>query len=87
VLVDRDNQSVRVALGSVGPTVVRAIEAETWSRNAIDWNAGRIVGDVGEFAALAQGAANAIDDHRSSRAYRHHAVGVCARRALERVFR
>ncbi len=40
-----------------------------------------------EFARLVRAAAQPIDDHRSTADYRRHAVGICARRALERSLR
>jgi CO/xanthine dehydrogenase FAD-binding subunit len=87
--VDPDTRSVRVALGSVAPTVVRAPEAEA--------SAAQILADAGAwddptaeidddaargFADLVARAATPIDDVRGSAAYRRHAVSVMARRAL-----
>lgn len=72
--------STRVALGSVGPTVLRAADAEALaSSHTID-------GDLlEEFAGLVSAAARPITDHRATAEYRRHAVGVIARRSLERV--
>jgi CO/xanthine dehydrogenase FAD-binding subunit len=39
-----------------------------------------------EFGAMVSAAARPIDDHRGTAAYRRHAVGVCARRAILRAF-
>jgi CO/xanthine dehydrogenase FAD-binding subunit len=38
------------------------------------------------FGATASGEARPIDDHRSTAAYRRHAVGVLASRLLRRAF-
>lgn len=86
--VDHASRSVRVALGAVGPTVLRAREAEAWVAGQIDWDAGRLLGpDVADsFQERVAAAARPIDDHRSTADYRRHAVGVLARRLLLRAF-
>jgi CO/xanthine dehydrogenase FAD-binding subunit len=86
LVVDMVTRTVRCALGSVGPTVLRARDAEAWIAERVDWDAGRIAdpGDRSRFAAMVAGAARPIDDHRSTAAYRRRAIEVCARRALER---
>lgn len=87
LVVDWEGRSVRCALGSVGPTVLRAAEAEALVAGLLDWPARRLArreGSLDEFAALVRAAARPIDDHRSTAAYRRHAVGICARRALDR---
>jgi CO/xanthine dehydrogenase FAD-binding subunit len=78
-------RSVRLALGSVAPTVVRAPEAESFAADAVAWDdSARALPDdaVAEFGRLAAAAASPIDDVRSSADYRRHAVEVLARRAL-----
>jgi CO/xanthine dehydrogenase FAD-binding subunit len=87
--VDEDGRSVRVALGSVAPTVVRAQAAETFVAQALQdsgvWDDRRmhLGSDVIErFGELVAEAANPIDDVRGTGAYRRHAVVVLARRAL-----
>jgi CO/xanthine dehydrogenase FAD-binding subunit len=83
--LDAAARSVRIALGSVAPTVVRAPEAEAHAAEAIDWDdPQRSLSEqaVLEFGALAAGAAHPIDDVRGTAAYRRHAVEVLARRAL-----
>jgi CO/xanthine dehydrogenase FAD-binding subunit len=87
VAVDAPSRSVRIALGSVAPTVVRAPDAEAFAAAAVDWDAERIDDDaVARFAALAAAAARPIDDHRASAAYRRRAVEVLAGRLLRRAF-
>ena len=88
LVVDRRGRTVRCALGSVGPTVLRATEAETWAREQIDWSSGSIAAAdalCAEFGQLAATSARPIDDHRSTAAYRRRGVEVLAARAFRRV--
>jgi CO/xanthine dehydrogenase FAD-binding subunit len=89
VVTDVAARQVRVGLGSVGPTPLRAPDAEAWVAGEVDWAAQRIRGDregvCAEFGRRVAGAARPIDDHRSTARYRTHAIEVCARRALARV--
>ena len=82
-----DRGAVRLALGSVGPTIIRCTEAEAFAASIVD-NDNRSVADpdVIEFGRLAATAARPIDDHRSTAKYRRHAVDVLARRLLRRAF-
>ena len=49
-------RSVRVALGSVGPTIIRATEAESFAAAAVDWDRGAISDDdARQFGELAGG--------------------------------
>ena len=83
--LDPAARGVRLALGSVSPTVVRAPEAESFAADAVAWDEpDRPLPDdtVAEFGRLAGAAAHPIDDVRSSAGYRRHAVEVLARRAL-----
>jgi CO/xanthine dehydrogenase FAD-binding subunit len=85
--VDRPSRSVRIALGSVAPTIVRAPDAEAFAAAAVDWDTEGIDdGAVARFAELAAAAARPIDDHRASAAYRRRAVEVLAGRLLRRAF-
>jgi len=71
----------RLALGSVGPVIIRCRDAETYAAARID----AVDRDVAtEFGRLAAAASSPIDDHRSTAAYRRHAVSVLAARLLER---
>ena len=82
-----DTGGVRLALGSVGPTIIRCDEAESFAASVVDHD-GRTVteADAAEFGRLAASAARPIDDHRSTAEYRRHAVGVLSRRLLRRAF-
>lgn len=81
------DRSVRVSIGSVGPTVLRCPEAEAFAAEAVDWHTGTAdLADAREFGRLVATTARPIDDHRSSADYRRHAVGVMARRLLLRAF-
>lgn len=85
--VDHPTRSVRLALGSVAPTVVRAPAAEAMAEAATDWDARTVDDDtVTRFGALSAAATRPIDDHRASAAYRRRAVDVLSRRLLRRAF-
>jgi CO/xanthine dehydrogenase FAD-binding subunit len=87
LVVDTAGRSVRLALGSVGPVILRAPEAEALAAAAADFDAGTIDPSViEEFGEAAGRAARPIDDHRSSAAYRRRAIEVLARRLLVRAF-
>lgn len=88
VVADRPTRSIRVGLGAVGPTPLRAPDAEAFAAGAIDWNGGAAVDRsvTDRFAELVAAAARPITDHRSTKDYRQHAVGVMAGRALRRMF-
>ena len=87
--VEEDERGVRVALGSVAPTIVRAPEAEAFVARAMEgagaWDDPRSTVSpavVEEFGDRVATAASPIDDVRGTAAYRRHAVAVLARRAL-----
>ena len=85
--IDVPSRSVRMALGSVGPVILRAPEAEAIVAANADFATGAITTDAAQaFAAAAAGAARPIDDHRSSAAYRRHAIEVLAVRLIRRAF-
>ena len=82
-----DVGGVRIALGSVGPTILRCPEAESFAGSVVDHERRSVLEtDVLEFSRLAASAARPIDDHRSTAAYRRHAIEVLARRLLRRAF-
>jgi CO/xanthine dehydrogenase FAD-binding subunit len=78
---------VRLALGSVGPTIIRCGEAEAFAGSVVD-HATRSVSqaDAVEFGRYAAAAARPIDDHRSTAEYRRHAIAVLSQRLLRRAF-
>lgn len=81
VCVTRDRAgATTVALGAVGPTVLRARRAE----EMITGEAAPGETALDEFQRLVSEEARPITDHRSTEEYRRMAVGVLARRALER---
>ena len=86
LVLDRTQQRVRVALGSVAPVPLRATEAEDWIAGAVDWDSTDAPAEslLVRFGELVATAARPIDDHRSTADYRRHAVAVMARRALAR---
>ncbi len=85
--VDTPSRSVRLALGSVAPTIIRASAAEAFAADRVDWHSGSFAAvDVVEFGRLAAAASRPIDDHRSTAAYRRHSIDVLARRLLVRAF-
>jgi CO/xanthine dehydrogenase FAD-binding subunit len=89
LVLDEARRAVRVALGSVGPTILRAAEAEALAAHAMAeaglWDDPEAaVSDevLGHFADLVAGAARPIDDVRGTTVYRRHVCRVLARRAL-----
>jgi CO/xanthine dehydrogenase FAD-binding subunit len=83
VIVEPALRRVRVGLGSVGPRPLRAPEAEAWADDHVDWDTGEVA-DAASFGRLVADASRPIDDHRSTAAYRRHAVAVLAARGLRR---
>lgn len=87
--IDAGGRSVRVALGAVAPTTIRAPEAESYLAGELeragawdDLGAPLPAGAAEGFAERVAAAARPIDDVRGTSAYRRHALGVLARRAL-----
>ena len=79
--------TVAIALGSVGPTILRCPEAEELASSSADFENGRLAAHVvAECSELVRRSARPIDDHRSTADYRRHAVGVLAGRLLRRAF-
>jgi CO/xanthine dehydrogenase FAD-binding subunit len=87
VATDTPNRSVRIALGSVAPTIIRCPDAELLAIAEVDWERRHIPPEIATRAGhLAAEASRPIDDHRSSAQYRRHAVGVMVTRLLTRAF-
>jgi CO/xanthine dehydrogenase FAD-binding subunit len=89
LVIDEERRRVNVALGSVGPTIIRAAKAEEQLATALtsagSWDdPSAPLGDQGmdEFAELVAGAAQPLDDVRGTAAYRRHGCRVLARRAI-----
>jgi CO/xanthine dehydrogenase FAD-binding subunit len=89
MVVDRRRRAVRVALGSVGPTILRATAAEElaaglYEESGWDRPLQASAAAVARFGELAAAAAQPIDDQRGTARYRRHIVAVMGRRALTR---
>ncbi len=85
--MDRDRGAVSLALGAVGATIIRCRDAERWLAGELDLTAEKLeISDAvaQEFGRRATADARPIDDHRSTAAYRGHAVGVLSSRLLRR---
>jgi CO/xanthine dehydrogenase FAD-binding subunit len=87
--LDPATRGVRVALGSVAPTAIRAPEAERYLAVELEragcWDdlaATLPAGVAEEFGDHVAAAASPIDDVRGTAAYRRHALRVLARRAV-----
>ena len=81
---------VGIALGSCGPTIIRAAEAERFASGLFDeggWEKALSPNDAArtELGRLVASAARPIDDVRGTAAYRRQVLSVIAARALSRV--
>ena len=86
--VDKKSHSVRIALGAVGPTIIRCRDAESWLEQQLDLASATSI-DVTmakEFGRRVALESKPIDDHRSTAEYRRHAVGVLAQRLITRAY-
>lgn len=85
---DMDEGLVGIALGAVGPTVIRCVQAEKWLLGEASLRRGSVLSDgiAAEFGRRVAAEARPIDDHRSTAQYRRHAAGVLATRLLKRSF-
>ncbi|MET4922213.1 xanthine dehydrogenase family protein subunit M [Streptomyces sp. PSRA5] len=83
-----DSRTVKTGIGSAAPTPLRARAAEDFLNAALEeggfWDNGKVITPsiAKQFADLASGACNPIDDVRGTAKYRRHAVGIMARRTL-----
>jgi len=90
LVVDRARRRVGVALGSCGPTILRATDAERFaaglfSERGWEKQLRATAAEGAEFGRLVASAARPIDDVRGTAAYRRHVLAVIAGRALARV--
>ncbi|MCW3065668.1 MAG: molybdopterin dehydrogenase, FAD-binding protein [Solirubrobacterales bacterium] len=83
-----EERRVTACIGSAGPTPIRATEAEAFIAGVLEerdlWLAPDSLPESAarRFGELVEGAARPIDDVRGTASYRHHALGVLARRTL-----
>ena len=88
LVADHENADVRIALGSVGPTIIRCRAAESWLKTTLDLSTRSTISlDVAnEFGRRAAEESSPIDDHRSTAQYRRHAISVLASRLLRKAY-
>lgn len=88
LVADHENADVRIALGSVGPTIIRCRAAEAWLKATLDLSAQDAISlDIAnEFGRRAADESSPIDDHRSTAQYRRHAISVLASRLLRKAY-
>ena len=89
LVIDRRRSRVGIALGSSGPTILRASDAERFAAGLIDetgWGRQRLPSDaaLAELGSRVAAAARPIDDVRGTAAYRRHVLAVMAQRAFAR---
>ena len=86
--IDARARSVGTGIGSAGPVVLRAAEAESFLAAVLDesglWESRAPIPDPerARFGELVAAAAQPIDDVRGTAAYRRRALGVMAQRTL-----
>ena len=86
LIVDRNLGTIKVALGAVGPTIIRCRETEQWLATQVDLKNISSLSTtlLKEFGDRIANESKPIDDHRSTAAYRRHAVATLSRRLLMR---
>jgi len=91
LVVDRARKRVGTGLGSCGPTILRAADAESFAAGLFDEAGWRLFAPsdaaCAEFGTKVAAAARPIDDVRGTAAYRRHVLAVMGARALARVAR
>jgi CO/xanthine dehydrogenase FAD-binding subunit len=88
LVADYDKSDVRIALGSVGPTIIRCRDTESWLKANHDLSTGASISPqvAEEFGIRAAAESSPIDDHRSTAQYRRHAISVLASRMLRKAY-
>lgn len=85
LVLDRAARRARIALGSVGPTVLLAGEASEFLTSEFDWDTWTCSeATIATVAEMAAEESRPIDDHRSTAEYRRHGVRVLTSRLLKR---
>lgn len=91
LVVDRVRKRVGIGLGSCGPTILRAPDAEAFAAGLLDEHGWRPLtpsdAACAEFGSKVAAAARPIDDVRGTARYRRHVLAVMGARALARVAR
>ena len=89
LVADRARTRIGIGLGSCGPTILRAPEAEAFAAGLFEEAGWRPFAPsdaaCAEFGEKVAAAARPIDDVRGTAAYRRHVLAVIAARALARV--
>lgn len=87
LVTDYLGRKLRVGVGSVSPVPFRATEAEEFISQEFDWEKNSSLSEkvINKFSDMVADSTKPIDDHRGTADYRKHAVGILAKRALERV--
>lgn len=83
LVIDEHRRVSRLALGSVGPTILRCPDAELLITDLV-LNQSNDPSRLDAIVDAVRSEARPIDDHRATAAYRRHAVGVLARRLVMR---
>lgn len=88
LVIDATGGTIRLALGSVGPTILRCREAEMWFASRHEISSVNPVSAIlaKEFGQRAASEARPIDDHRSTANYRRHAIEILACRLLQQAY-
>jgi CO/xanthine dehydrogenase FAD-binding subunit len=91
LVADRARKRVGIALGSCGPVIIRAGEAEAFAAGLFDEAGWRTFAPsdaaCAELGAKVAAAARPIDDVRGTAAYRRHVLAVMGARAIARAAR
>lgn len=88
LVVDTTGGTVRLALGAVGPTIIRCRETEQWFSQQHDISSVNPISTAlaAEFGHRAAAEARPIDDHRSTAIYRQHAIAILAKRLVQQAY-